>query len=222
MKRFRSFHRLVGVAPHSPAPHVQCSVPRRSSPEHRVAPNAITMTTRQRCCIFAAGRLRRAPAVAARSKSSSSPRLIPRLDGQCQQQLQLHPPSTPPPPPPLLTTFARGSPPPVTARITRIARHDCSCSNRQDIRLGNRSFSALVRPPSTGTREGVQQHTEPEKNDSKRGGRQRVVVGMSGGVDSSVVAMLLQQQASVNLLCPRKRLGGWSLSVRQYASFVRR
>eukprot|EP00903_Cladosiphon_okamuranus_P020912 g19204.t1 len=64
----------------------------------------------------------------------------------------------------------------------------------EEPQLGNsrRRFSALDTPP--GKVPGAQQDTEPEKTGSERRGRQRVVVGMSGGVDSSVVAMLLQRQ----------------------------
>lgn len=57
---------------------------------------------------------------------------------------------------------------------------------------GGRRFGA---EPEEGGEGGLSKRLQGERGDLK-GVKQRVVVGMSGGVDSSVVAMLLHQQAS--------------------------
>lgn len=152
------------------------------------------MITRHGFRINAADRLLWASAAAARGSSSASALRRPaRFDCHRQRQ-QLHV-SSAAPPPPLLTTVARGHPPAAAVQVSMIARGVCSCSTRQGVRLtnGRRRFSAVVRRPPAVTREG-EQDTEAKTIDSKRGSRQKVVVGMSGGVDSSVVAMLLQRQ----------------------------
>lgn len=195
-KFFMKWRRRTTV-PRSPSSSCQ-----QAAGSARAAPNVNNMISRQRVYVNAVGRLCCASAAAARRGSSAGSRWVPaRLYRHRQQQLQRHPSSPallapPPPPPPSLTTFEATCRPTAAVRTTGIARRCCSCSTRQDTQLGNsrRRFSALVRPSSTV--QAAQQDTEPEKTGSERGGRQRVVVGMSGGVDSSVAAMLLQRQAS--------------------------
>lgn len=169
------------------------------------------MITQQRFRVNAVNRLLCEPAAAAPRSLSASLCLVPaRLDCQQRQQQLQHrrPSSTQPPPQPQpqprpLAISRRCSPLAVAVRTIIIRKHEPSCSPREDVRLSKRRqrFSLLIRPLSTDTRQkGVQQHTETEKDDGKRGSRQRVVVGMSGGVDSSVVAMLLKKQVSGQLV----------------------
>ncbi|CAM9809589.1 unnamed protein product [Pylaiella littoralis] len=152
-----------------------------------------------------AARLRYAPARAGRMDvSGRTLQLPPRglfyqsQHQQHQQQHQLlspspHPP--PPPPPPLsrVTSPKRLMSAVTPVRVSHTGRH-CYSSTRQINRVTNRCFSATVKPPSPSSSQGGARRQRGQEKHTSQGDKQRVVVGMSGGVDSSVVAMLLQQQ----------------------------